>query len=258
MRQSVSVSLKAKITDLETGQPVVTTTYIGGVHILQGPMWLTNELFLIGKTVDQGLRYIALPEGRVGNVLPDLLGLDAGDEEHIRRVDSHADPTTGAYHLLLVGLKSVSGSSLLLYHSELDRLEELPFYGAGAIFRFMSYSPDGKWLLLVNPLDQGEPGPEAEYWLRPVDPLGSPAVEIPRLAHDMGFSAFSVQAQKMAFLGSSSVHIFDFPSARPLGRWSAPGYSEDFIQWSPDGKRLAVMGSQFGVIAKALIVIEVP
>ncbi len=243
------------ITDLETGQPVVTTSYIDSPHIVGRPMWLNNELFLIGKTVDQGIHYIALPEGQVGNVFPDLLGLEAGGEEQIWRVDGHAGPATGEYHLLLVGLKGASGSPLLLYHSEIDRLEEIPFYSTWFLLDGTSFSPDGKWLFVGDPFEKGEPGPSNDYWLRLVDPPGSTAVEI---THDLGPGGLSIQAQKMAFFAYSSIHIFGFPDARLISQWNAPGYDVQSTWWSPDGSRLIAMGSDNQTGGDALFVIQIP
>jgi hypothetical protein len=245
------------IAEPATGRTIATVSYVDSPHFgWAGQGWLNDELYLIGKTVDQGVLYVSLPEGRIGRLLPDLLGLDASEEEYVVYLCRQANPATGEYHLLLVRYRDDTGRlPPLLYHSELDQEEELAFYDVQAVFDGSSFTPDGKWLLLSNPIAEGEPGPSSDYWLRPVDPPGSAAVEIPR---GMDFGGFSSEAQKMAFVGRSSVFLLSFPDGKLLSRWTAPSYYVDRLWWSPDGSRFVAMGFPALTGNEALFVIQVP
>ena len=112
------------ITDLTTGETIVSLQWDTGVNFAHraGPSWLNNEIFLMGRAYDQGWIYASMPERRVGNVFSDILGLDIHREQFVSGLFSQADPSTDEYHLLVDG-----GGPLLLYHSELDLLEEIPF-----------------------------------------------------------------------------------------------------------------------------------
>jgi len=269
------------MTESGTGRTVATVSYLGSPHILAaGQGWLNNRLYLIGKTVNQGVLYVSLPEGRIGHVLSDLLGLNASDEEYIWLVQSQADRASGTYHLLLQEYKDDAPQfPLLLYHSEPDQVEEVPFYLAWPFFGSSSFTPDGGWLLLGNPVSEGEPVDSVNYWLRPVDPLGSTAIEVstsmnldgvPAQARTMAEIVAKAVAYKWTFCGSSrelgqmafaretSVMIFGTRDGKLLGGWSTALYDTRYLWWSPDGTRAAATGYDAQAGQEALFVIEIP
>lgn len=246
---------EAKIYDLKTDQVVAFVPFNGGAAIMSVPIWLTNQLFLIGKTLDQGILYVGLPGGQARRLLPDLLKLDAENEDQIWRIDGYAEPAKGEYHLLLVGLNGSTGSPLLLYHSEIGRLEEVPFYSAW-FFTGTSFSPDGKWLFVGDPLKKGKPGESMDYWLRPVDPPGSAGVEI---TDNRGAGGLSVAAEKMVFWKDSLIDIYSFPGSQLLNEVTLPGYIVNSTVWSPNGRWLLAAGLP-GIesMPEALFLIPIP
>jgi hypothetical protein len=236
-----AIQIATTITDLETDRVIVSAAYIGSPHLRDaGDKWLTDQLYLIGKTVDQGVLYISLPEGKVGHVYPDILGLDANKEYDVQKVDSFADPDSGAYHLLIERWDGTPrNSSLLLFHSELDRVETLAFYNAWPFNQGSSFSPDGAWILIGNPVDGGETG-GSDYRLRPVDPVDS----IPkRIVGGGSFFAFSNEAQKMIFVSLKGIFIFSFPDGELLAQFSSDEYSLQPFGWSPVGSHVAAYGA---------------
>ena len=264
-----------------TGRTVATVSYVGSPHILRtGQGWLNDRLYLIGKTVDRGVLYVSLPEGKLGHVLPDLWGLNESDEEYIWLVQSQANPASGEYHLLLQEYKDDAPQfPVLLYHSELDQLEEIPFYLAWPFFEGSSFTPDGQWLLLGDPVSEGEPTGTINYWLRPVDPPGSAAVRastsmkidgVPAQAREMAeivakavdykwaFCGSSLELGQMAFARETSVMIFGLRDGQLLGGYSTSPYDTRYLWWSPDGSRAVATGYDARVEQEALFVIEIP
>lgn len=242
-----------RITEIGTGRQIFSVPYIDSPHfIFGGPRWLSNELFLIGKTVDQGVLYYSVRDDRVGNLFPDILGLEARDEENVSVIQTQATPGTGEYHLLLEKWVDTPGS--LLYHRELNQIEDLSSY-RGASFTdasggWSSFSPDGRWLLLLSDSSGGE---DPDTWLRPVDPPGSPPVQIADQASPGGLSS---NRQLMAFFRRGDIQILSFPDGRLLSRWAAPNYDLDRLWWSPDGNHLIAYGSPLESSQEALFVIE--
>ncbi len=115
------------ITEVATGISVIIQSWDSSVHAVQrGPRWLNSQLYLIGQTLDQGVLYASVAERRVGNLLTDLFHLEGEQVENLWSVFSHADPSNGNYHILLQWWGGPASSPLLLYHSELDQVEELP------------------------------------------------------------------------------------------------------------------------------------
>lgn len=242
------------ITDLTTGETIVSLEWDTGYFGHRaGPNWLNNELFLIGKDYDQGWIYASMPEGHIGNVFPDLFGLDVQLEEQVEILISQSDASTGEYHLMAVGGLM---PSILLYHSELDWVEEIPFKGISSFTMYassMGISPDGKWMLLSIPVGEesssGQFGQDA--WLRPLDPPGSEPIPLPK---HPGGNLLSPDFQKMALFGTNSILITSFPDVQDLSRWETTGYYLTFGIWSPDGKWLAVSASHMSYGKSAVFV----
>lgn len=262
---------------------IVTIPYVDGANFGWADQgWLDNELYLVGQTAEQGVLYVSPSEGKVGHVIPDFFGLEARATEDGALVHSQVDATTGEYHLLLQQWHPDTGKlPALLYHSELDRVEELAYYDAWPFFDSSSFTPDGHWLLLGSPVAAGQPGPTSSYWLRPVDPPGSVAIEITARVDFDGFSlaaqrmgqiaanivrrgwrfcGLSTATDRMIFCANDSVYAFSRSGAVPLGRWVARSYNlsrAGQAWWSPDGKRTVVMGYPTAKGNEALFVIHV-
>jgi len=250
------------ITDLTTGQIIATVSYDSSYADAWrgGPQWLNNEAYLIPPAIDEGILYVSLPDGKVGNLVTDFLGLDPAYVLQYRSVFSQVDPATGAYHLLLKWEGGPTPLPLLLYHSELDEIETLPFYGAWGIYSGIpGIFPDGEWLLLSDPVGD-EPSLEKSggVWLRPVDPPGSEAIQLYEGKMSPADNGLSLVSQRMAFVNNGKVvYLLSFPDGVFLSRWSARGY--DSLQpaaWSPDGSRLAAWGLNDASGQTALFVVE--
>ncbi len=141
----------------------------------EGPVWLGEKQFLIQNTLDQGPLLVTTGE-EVQQLIPDVF--DDKDVSDLSNVQTVARNISGSesYSIAFVNV----GATLTLYHSKLEETEELPFQ------RLLSWSPDGKWLILsgststerssgvylreVNPeseaklLFNGEKAPEAVVW----------------------------------------------------------------------------------------------
>lgn len=235
--------MELQITEPATGGTLLSMPYLGSPHLVSGgPRWLNNDTYVIGRTVDQGTLYYSVVEDRVGQLYPDLLGLET---EKDFAFFTQTDPEIGAFHILLL-----SDAPPLLYHSESDQLEELPFANvgnfAGASSQSSFFSPDGKWLLLSQVAG-------GHYWLRPVDPPGSPPTE---LAYYGQAGSLSRNGQRMAFIHGKTMSIVSFPGGELLSQWHTSGYDIQTIWWSPDGKRLIAVGHQSATNQTALFVIE--
>jgi hypothetical protein len=268
------------ITDVATGQTIFALSYLTSIYYSSaGQGWLNEELYLVGVAIDQGVLYVSVPDGRIGHVLPDFFGLDASDEEYVSRLDLRTDPAAGVYHILIQIYQSSPTSPLLLYHGELDQVEQLAFYFAWPWYNSSSFTPDGQWLLLGNPVEAGTPGPDADYWLRLVDPPGSAAIHV---VHETKFEGVSDQAramaeiwadaalgqwafcglsrpaQQVAFCRDNWVRIFALPEGTLLAQPSAAPYDVTAVWWSPDGSWLVAGGFDQKAGKQALFLIEAP
>ncbi|HUF38990.1 MAG TPA: hypothetical protein VMN57_10735 [Anaerolineales bacterium] len=250
------------ITDLSSNQMIASISWefapndaVGG-----GPQWLNNQVYLIGPALNQGFLYYSIPDGAVRKVVTDLLGLDEEFVAQYRSIFSQVDPVSGAFHLLLKWEGGPTPLPLLLYHGELGEIETLPFYSAWPFNspEIPGFSPDGGWLLLGDPVGE-EPYLDnigEDSWIRPVEPPGSEAVQLPQ---GLFLGALSDEAPLFAVMNpnQSAVNILGYPGLEIISRWRTPGY--DFLViagWSPNGSRLAVMGHQLQSNEVVLFVIE--
>jgi hypothetical protein len=130
----------------------------------------------------------------------------------------------------------------LLYHSELDLVEELLFYKARVCSRgeCRGLLPAGRWLLIGNAVGEGDPANDEgrDNWLRSADPPGSEAMEIVSRAELGGLSPTGEQIARSQ--SSGSIQVLTFPERQILGEWHAAGHRLADIWWSPDGSHLAV------------------
>lgn len=239
------------ITEISTNQIAATVKWDGSPHAWAESGWLNNELYLVGLDIYQSALYVSALDGKVGNVLSDLLGMDVQDLGYISRVGRYMDAAKGEYHLLIERSKE-SPLPLLLYHSELDLVEELPFYRSW-IHHGLTFSSDGKWLFLFYPSSQQNE--TDDFWIRSVDPPENVASQ---LAGDKGFGGFDLsnEAHKIAIIGSDYVYILNFPSGETISQWGALGYEIDRVRWSPDGTQLAMQGLPTESQPEALFIVE--
>lgn len=234
---------KTEITEISTGESVFSVMWDGSPHFQNQSGWLNRDLFLIGPTVDQDVVYASVSERKVGNVIIDLFKLPAGDFGKVYSVSYSADIASESFHLLLEQPEKSPDSPLLLYHSELDLVETLPFYltaSFGPSSGFSSFSPDGQYVLLVDPLggDYGSQGKGSDYWLREVDPSGSSAFKV---AENAGFGGISFSEDLVAYNAKGNLQISNYETGKVIGRWRTPGCILDpkYWFWSSDGAKFA-------------------
>lgn len=132
----------------------------------------------------------------------------------------------------------------LLYHSELDLLEKIPQksawpHGLSLDGTGSGFSPDGRWLLLGNPLELGGNQGGRVYWLRSVDPPGSEAIKI---AQGVDFGGLSIESKKMAFFNHNKLQSISFPDGSVQSSWDFQDYQINLISWAPNGESLVAMG----------------
>ena len=256
------VAYTVTITDITTGQPVVTFSWEASIYLSASePGWLNHELYLIGQTYQDGIVYLSLPDGQSHDLFTDLMGLTSFDNETVWLVFYTTNPITGVYHILLQwqGAPTYENwSPLLLYHSELAQVEELSFYGVRSFGGYGSWglSPDGQWLIVGNPVEDGDPANDTgeDYWLRAVDPPGSEAVQFSGRG---GLGELSSNGQMMAFVRAASViDILSFPDGQFLSQWHTVGYHLDRMWWSHDGTHLVVQGFPDASDQEALFLIQ--
>lgn len=249
------------ITDTATNKTILTFFWEASVHAVRGgPSWLTNDLYLIGQTYQQGLLYLSVPDGQTGNVLTDLMGIENYDEETVWWVFSHVETAIDKFHILLQWWGGpTQWPPLLLYHSESALVENLPFYKARPFSIYSSlygFSPDGLWLLVGNPVEGGNPAEDSgeDYWLRSVDPPGGSFVQ---LANQAALGGLSNNGQMTAFLhANNSIQIVSFPDGQLLSQWQTPGYEVDRLWWSADSSGLIAWGINLESGQHTLFVIQ--
>lgn len=248
--------METTILESTTDRVVVTVQWEGSPHFQSDSGWMNDGLFLIGPTVGGGVLDVSIPDGRIGTVDTDFLGLKGEDIGLAWHVSRHSDPATGQFHLLVERYDDNAKTPLLLYHSELDLVEELSFLRApsfGVASHGSSFSPDGRWLFLSDPATE-DVGPETNYWVRPVDPPDAAAT---KLAVGMGFGGISGRMDRIAFLDNGEVAVLSFPKGQVLSRWSAEGYYLDSLDWwSPDSERLAAVGFPTSGDSEAIFVLQ--
>jgi hypothetical protein len=235
------------ITETATGQLVFSGKWIGGAPYARADSgWLDNKLYIIGLDVTQGVIYFSTSTMAAGNVLSDLLGLRPQDLKGIHDVSHHADAASGEYHLLIQFWGEPPVSPLLLYHSELDLVETVPFYTTWGPF-----SHDGRWIFVSYPTSDNYD--YRDFWIRELDPPGS----TPRLLeNEYELGGFSKAAQKIIFAGGFWMKVLDFPNGDLVAFFDLSGYQLNRIAWSPDGTRIMVQGSPFDSRPDAIFILE--
>lgn len=221
------------------------TEYLGG-------NWVTDDLFLIHETRNQGPLLIQAG-GEIVQVAPDLFDVpapttpqDSYDWVSLRAVGSSVD-NEDLYHILLIGVGNEElFPKVLLFHSDSDEVETLPYkhlWNPGL-------SPDGQWVLLDSRPDID--GYESNaYYLRSADPSGS---QMRLFAEGSSWSAWSPDQSEIVFGWTGEFIVFQFPSGDALNTWRTGEYSSNQFVWSPNGHFLATSGNIPGKPGAALFV----
>jgi hypothetical protein len=238
------------IKEIATNQVILTVNWNGSPYARADSGWLNNDLYIIGRDNDEGVIYFSAQNDRVGNLVSDLLRINPQDLENIYRIGHTTDIVTGQYHLVIEFWPQPPSSPLLLYHSELDLVEEIPFYQVWDV-NGSGFSQDGRWLFLSYPTSLTHD--PRDYWIRPVDPMGSTAL---LLENEYEFAGFSNETNKIIFTGGGYVKILDFPSGEVVSLFDLSGYDLNRVKWSPDGTRIMVQGAPFDSRPEALFVLE--
>lgn len=239
------------ITDVSKNQVIVSIRWDSGPHTWAESGWLTNALYLIGlDVIKQKVIYASVLDGKVGDVVTDIMKLRTQDVGDIFHVGRYADTVEGEFHLLLEKANE-SPSPLLLYHSETGLVEKLPFYKSW-IIDGSTFSLDGKWLFLSYPSSK-QNDETSDFWIRSVDPPDSLSS---KLADEMNFSGLSNVLHKIVFIDKNYVlYVLNFPNGEIVSQWGASGYQIDRVWWSADGTRLAMQGFPTSTKPEAIFVI---
>lgn len=241
------------IKEIATDQIVFTVEWIGGAPYARADSgWLTNELYIIGLDVTQGVIYFSTSTMATGNVVSNLLGLNPQEVRGIQDVSHHVDAASGEYHLLIEfwSRPPSAPTPLLLYHSETDSVETIPFYTTWGI-NGTPFTDEGRWLLLSYPTS--ETYDYRDFWIRAVDPAGSTS-RLLESEYELG--GFSAAAQKIIFAGGFWVKVLDFPGGEMVAFFDLSGYELNRIKWSPDGTRIMVQGSPFDSRPEAIFILN--
>jgi hypothetical protein len=247
------------ITELTTNQPVIEATWDGSPHAIQrGPQWLTNELYLIGQTVDQGVLYLSATNGRgkIGNVLTDFFALETDNKnEDFWWVFTHVNRDTDEYLILLRNLGGASGSPLLLYSSQSGHVEELHFdttWSFGEVSDGSPFSPDGQWLFVGRHNSEGNSAADSYSFYK----INSGDVFAAEVAKGLSGGWLSSDMAKITFFDADNIYVFDFPPHTLLSQWKASDYELEPIEWSPDSQHVIAKGNPLFSGGEALFVIK--
>ena len=217
---------------------------------LPAPIWLNDNQFLIQSTLDRGPLLVTVGQEAI-EVAPTLFGRPS----KVECTDTPCDASlaakaaalkgTSTYHIALYAIGHVSSfSKVLLYHSENERVEELPFQ------EFGDFSPDGQALI----------GYEEGYraWMRAVDPVGSDAHLFLAQPANLFPVRWSPDGNLLAVSSSNGISIFSVHDGTRIGFWDTGGYSVFPAVWSPNNKLLAVQGYLPNGGEEALFVLHTP
>ena len=234
------------VTDAQSGQTerVIEWRPSDGKGNLPAPTWLSDDAFLIHSTLDQGPLLVSLSKG-ITRVAPALFGVVVTPSQGALLAAQAATlKGTTTYHIALYSQGSESSlSKVLLYHSENDQVEALPFA------RFGAFSPDGRTLIGY---DDGY-----RVWMRAVDPVSSTArLMATQRAHPFP-TAWSHDGSKLAISSSTGIQVYSAPDGSLIGRWDTGDYAIYPSSWSPNSEFLAAQGYIPSGSEEALFVVEV-
>ncbi|GAB4578428.1 MAG: hypothetical protein Fur0022_11630 [Anaerolineales bacterium] len=260
LRESTELVIKATTTIIKVSTGEIETSVeweidqgVGELGL--GGEWVTDELFLIYETRDQGPLLIRI-EDKVLQIAPELFGIprivNTGPNQSVN-LQAYASvvENTNTYHILLFGTGVEEGFPFVqLYHSETGEVEELPY----PHLWHRGFSPDGRWVLLdARPNQDGYES--YEFWLRSADPPGS----VFRLFSEGTTLAYwSPDGKKLALGYPGKFSVLTFPEGEEVGSWNTGEYSNNYLVWSPNGAFIATAGNIPGEFDAALFVVPVP
>jgi len=214
-----------------------------------GGQWLTEDHFLIYETRERGPVLIQVG-GEPVSVASEMIGTVHQPVPGVTLAARGAAVAgTANYHLVLFGVGiEADFPAVRLYHSETGSIEELPFHHTWSPV----FSPDGRWLLMrgeqedvyLQPVDSAEVDPERAKTLRIVDDAAGPM-------------PWSPNADRLAYNAGDLLQVLEVGSGQVTSRWQGEGYQLHPVDWSPDGSRLAALGTRLEGGQEGLFLIPV-
>jgi WD40 repeat protein len=247
-----NLDAKTSVIDAKTNQvvQVIKWRHLDGEGPLPAPMWLNDNQFLIQSTLDRGPLLATVGQEAI-EVAPKLFGhssevacTDTPCDTYLAAKAAILTGTSG-YHIALYATGTASNfSKVLLYHSENQQVEELPFT------EFGGFSPGGQAFI----------GYEEGYraWIRAEDPISSEAHLFLSQSANPFPVRWSPDGNLLAVSSSDGISIFSIPTSTQIGFWNTGGYSIFPTTWSPNSEFLAVQGYLPNGGGEALFVIRMP
>jgi len=265
--QSVESGSQISLVDVQNGKileqinvPLGTEGYASWLD------WLLEDVILVyGGPYLSSVLVERQPNGsaRLTPVLEDIFGLGAQSPNEIMAQGGYGDQQRGTY-LLTLAVRSPQERALYIYHSDGNRVEELPH----DLDTFL-FLPDGE---AVN-MFRLEDTPSYTDTLQLVwvdDPArqnhqltvqGHTPRQYPLITY-----AWDPATQRMAFGSTQGVSLVSIADGRLIEFWSLEGAQDSGytnLSLSPDGKTLAVQAmlarsTQFGPPESAFYVITLP
>ncbi len=255
------------LVDLQNGQILEQINVpVGNEQFSAWLDWLLEDVILVYGGPNLGSVLVERqPDGsvRMTPVLEDLFGLDLLSPNEITAQGGYGDPQRGVYYLTLV-TRSPQERALYIYHSDGNRVEELPhdidtflfFPNGEAVNMFrLEDSPSYTDTLQLVWVDD----PARQNQLLSVQ--GHTPRQYPQITH-----AWDPGTQRMAFGSTQGVSLVSIDDGSLIEFWSLEGAQDSgytILSLSPDGKTLAVQAqlatsTQFGPPESAFYVITLP
>lgn len=213
-----------------------------------GGMWRNNWQFLLHQTLERGPLLVSLgPPLELIAVVPELFGIESpqnADPHPFAGWVAYSTPFYGHF-LLQRPAEGTQTPEILFYHRVKNQVESLPFtrlFGTG-------FYPPGRsgtkpWLMMAA--GEFSSGSEQQaYYYREMDTLGEDFTLLgrgsPRLAWQR--EIYYMSGNRLA-LGweDGRVSVQSFPGEQVVGEFSTGDYRADVLEWSSNGRYLAVSG----------------
>jgi hypothetical protein len=202
--------------------------------------WLDESLFFVDDA-DRGL-LLVISEG-TARLDSALFGIKLCEPEacaYLPHAQVHADRASGSYHVLLS--QGQSRLPYLLYHSETGEIETLP---EGYDYEFPS---DARWIAARRS--------DGENYIRPIDPQNA-GLQKHTLPSDTSRVYYTAEGDIYALSDDSGVFSIYSADNALLGSWWSEGFSSWQFIWSPDQRRVALIGDA-GASGIGLFVVAMP